>query len=431
MSVKRRWPKVTVRFQLITCVLARSEFSHSLAERSGVLAKLIVPEPMIAISYRREDSMAIAGRLYDRLEAKFGKQNVFMDFDSIRPGFDFRSQIKDTIEQSKVVVAVIGPQWCGEAPDKSRRIDDPTDFVRLEVAHALERGIPVIPVLIHNTPMPKPENLPPDLAELPFRHAVPLDSGLDFRQHADRLIASIDAIVGQQRSDIAKIATPIRRSSRTVLIAGGAGMVLLLIAALAILSRSRRQPNQNDAPQTSSIKNSSTIVAAQNPMPPRALDSSVPGMSSPVVASVAPEKSEPEQEINHAVNLEYKQIRALIQDYYESFSQHDLEGVMNKFAEVVDYQGQGLRSKNYIRTDAANYLKRWDRISFSPDYIDISRNSDGDLVARFDVPYRVGERNAPDKAGVSSNVWILRKNSQGDLEIISQREAVSSNPKRR
>ncbi|PYJ60355.1 MAG: hypothetical protein DME74_10745 [Verrucomicrobia bacterium] len=146
---------------------------------------------MIAISYRREDSLPVAGRLYDRLERQFGKKHVFMDFDSIRPGFDFRDQIKDTIEQTKVLIAVIGPHWLGEQKDGSRRIDDSTDFVRLEVALALQRGIPVIPVLINNAPMPKLETLPHDIQALAFRQALPLDSGLDFRQHVDRLISSI------------------------------------------------------------------------------------------------------------------------------------------------------------------------------------------------------------------------------------------------
>ena len=112
---------------------------------------------MIAISYRREDSLPVAGRLYDRLQAKFGKKNVFMDFDSIPPGADFRQQIKQMIERSTVVVAIIGPRWLGEQPDASRRIDNPADFVRLEIAYALKGEIPVIPVLVNNTAMPSPK----------------------------------------------------------------------------------------------------------------------------------------------------------------------------------------------------------------------------------------------------------------------------------
>src|SRR3954468_15133945 len=115
---------------------------------------------MIAISYRRDDSLPITGRLYDHLETKFGKRNVFMDFDSIQPGLDFRQQIKETIERSKVVLAMIGPHWAGERDGGRRRIDDPEDFVRLEIEYALKQGIPVIPVLINNTPMPTAETLP-------------------------------------------------------------------------------------------------------------------------------------------------------------------------------------------------------------------------------------------------------------------------------
>jgi TolB-like protein/Tfp pilus assembly protein PilF len=146
---------------------------------------------MIAISYRREDSLPISGRLYDRLQAKFGAKNVFIDLDSIRPGLDFREQISDTISRADAVIAVIGPRWLGELPDASLRITDPNDFVRLEIASALKCNIPVIPVLVDGTPMPKREKLPADIQELAFRQALPLSSGLDFHQHTERLISGI------------------------------------------------------------------------------------------------------------------------------------------------------------------------------------------------------------------------------------------------
>jgi hypothetical protein len=150
---------------------------------------------MIAISYRRQDSSPIAGRLYDRLQAEFGKGSVFMDFDSIPYGVDFREHIKQTLQRAKVVVAIIGPEWCGGREPANRRIDDPTDFVRLEVASALENGIPIIPVLINHTPMPEAKNLPPELEGLAFRNGLALDTGIDFHHHADRLIAGIHRVV--------------------------------------------------------------------------------------------------------------------------------------------------------------------------------------------------------------------------------------------
>lgn len=150
---------------------------------------------MIAISYRREDSLSTAGRLYDRLQAEFGKGNVFMDFDSIPYGVDFREHIKHMIDRSKVLVAMIGPDWMGKRKQRTRRIDDPVDFVRLEIAYALERGIPIIPVLINDTPMPKASELPSDIEGLAFRNAVALDVGIDFHHHADRLVAGINRLV--------------------------------------------------------------------------------------------------------------------------------------------------------------------------------------------------------------------------------------------
>src|SRR5436190_254219 len=166
---------------------------------------------MIAISYRRQDSSPVAGRLYDRLQAEFGKGSVFMDFDSIPYGVDFREHIKQTLQRAKVVVAIIGPEWTGGAKDLSnRRIDDPTDFVRLEVASALENGIPIIPVLVNNTPMPEAKNLPAELEGLAFRNGLALDTGIDFHHHADRLIAGIHRVV-----DPPKGGAPITSESET------------------------------------------------------------------------------------------------------------------------------------------------------------------------------------------------------------------------
>src|SRR6478609_6901401 len=165
---------------------------------------------MIAISYRRQDSSPVAGRLYDRLQAEFGKGSVFMDFDSIPYGVDFREHIKQTLQRAKVVIAIIGPEWTGGAKDLSnRRIDDPTDFVRLEVASALENGIPIIPVLVNNTPMPDAKNLPPELEGLAFRNGLALDTGIDFHHHADRLIAGIHRVIDPPKEATPPAAPPV------------------------------------------------------------------------------------------------------------------------------------------------------------------------------------------------------------------------------
>jgi hypothetical protein len=237
---------------------------------------------MIAISYRREDSLPVAGRLYDRLEQRFGKENVFMDFDSIQPGLDFRDQIKNTIERSKVVIAVIGPNWLGQKNDTTRRIDDPADFVRLEVAHALQRGIPVIPVLVNNTRMPKPETLPIDIQALAFRQALPLDSGQDFRQHAERLMKSVDDIAKKSPRRITFRRTDgksrKRRFSARLLALAASAVVLLATIVVLWKERSTTQPaergskisQENTTPaQPSSFDKAPATISASERIPPR------------------------------------------------------------------------------------------------------------------------------------------------------------------
>jgi len=146
---------------------------------------------MIAISYRREDSAPITGRIYDRLQAVFGRDRVFIDLDSIPFGVDFRTHISESLSRCDILLVVIGPHWSGASPDGSRRIDDETDFVRLEVAQALVRNIRVIPLLIDRTEMPSFTVLPEDLKSLAFRNALRVDSGADFDHHIDRLCNSL------------------------------------------------------------------------------------------------------------------------------------------------------------------------------------------------------------------------------------------------
>ena len=146
---------------------------------------------MIAISYRREDTAPITGRIYDRLEALFGRDRVFMDLDSIFFGVDFRTHISESLNRCDTLLVVIGPRWFGVSADGSRRIDDPTDFVRLEVSQALARDIRVIPLLIDKTEMPSSTVLPDDMKKLAFRNALRVDSGADFRHHMDRLCRSL------------------------------------------------------------------------------------------------------------------------------------------------------------------------------------------------------------------------------------------------
>ena len=122
----------------------------------------------IFVSYRRTDAAGHAGRLYDQLANRFGAANIFKDLDSMEPGADFAEVIEDTVARCDALIAVIGSDWL------SSRLEDPEDWVRLEIAHALARKVRVVPVLVEGAKMPAPTDLPEDLSALSRRHAVDL-----------------------------------------------------------------------------------------------------------------------------------------------------------------------------------------------------------------------------------------------------------------
>src|ERR1035441_10243134 len=129
----------------------------------------------IFISYRREDSMAHAGRLYDRLASKFGESQVFMDIDTILPGVDFVLALENAVVSCGTLLAVIGRNWLNVTDEAGRRrIENPDDFVRIEISTALKNSIYVIPVLVGGSRMPKSDELPPDLSPLARRQAQDL-----------------------------------------------------------------------------------------------------------------------------------------------------------------------------------------------------------------------------------------------------------------
>ncbi|HEY4933241.1 MAG TPA: toll/interleukin-1 receptor domain-containing protein [Terriglobales bacterium] len=129
----------------------------------------------IFISYRRDDAEEAAGRLSDHLVTQFGRDNIFMDVDGIDPGRDFRKVIDETLTQCDVLLGVVGRNWLDTKDETGkRRLEDDSDFVRLEIAAALRRDIPVIPVRVQGATIPKPAQLPDDLKDFAYRNAVEL-----------------------------------------------------------------------------------------------------------------------------------------------------------------------------------------------------------------------------------------------------------------
>ncbi|MFN2622621.1 MAG: TIR domain-containing protein [Chthoniobacterales bacterium] len=302
---------------------------------------------MIAISYRRQDSSPVAGRLYDRLQAEFGKGSVFMDFDSIPYGVDFREHIKQTLQRAKVVVAIIGPEWTGGKELANRRIDDAADFVRLEVASALESGIPIIPVLVNNTPMPEAKNLPPELEGLAFRNGLALDSGIDFHHHTDRLIAGIHRVIDPKET--AAVAAPqspppsaVPKTSRVVPISILAFLIAIGgIAAWYFKSR----------PSETISRKSATPVPAQAATPgpsatspPPAVTSISPSISpSPNETSPAPALNEPVREHAFAGRVGAKDATFRLR-----FDQGYVTGTYTQGPSAYRLEGRHLKAKMFL-----------------------------------------------------------------------------------
>jgi hypothetical protein len=129
----------------------------------------------IFINYRRGDDPGNTGRLFDRLEEAFPRDQLFIDVDSVPPGRDFERVLEDTIAQCDVLLAVIGKGWLQARDEQGiRRLDKVDDFVRIEIASALKQDKLVIPVLVQDTPMPKPDELPEAIRPLARRNAVRL-----------------------------------------------------------------------------------------------------------------------------------------------------------------------------------------------------------------------------------------------------------------
>ena len=150
----------------------------------------------IFISYRRADSHGSAGRIYDHLSERFGSDNIFMDVDTIQPGLDFVNAIESAVNETDVLLAVIGQSWLDIADSNGkRRLDNPEDFVRLEIGTALKRNIRVIPVLVDGALSPQSRDLPDDLKPLARRNAIEVRH-TRFSSDIQQLVRTLESVLG-------------------------------------------------------------------------------------------------------------------------------------------------------------------------------------------------------------------------------------------
>jgi Tol biopolymer transport system component len=169
--------------------------------------------PGIFISYRRSDTPDAVGRIYDRLIADFGKARVFKDVDSIPLGQDFRGHLNEIVGGCAAVLAIIGPRWTDIRNEAGqRRLEDPDDFVRIELEAALSRSVPVVPVMVGHAPMPGTSQLPSTLSSLAFRQSIEVRPDPDFHNDATRLVSALRAIVDPNAPQVQPLLEKQKRS---------------------------------------------------------------------------------------------------------------------------------------------------------------------------------------------------------------------------
>ncbi len=261
----------------------------------------------VFISYRRDDSAGHAGRVHDRLAHEFGADLLFMDVDSIPLGSDFIKVLREEVGKCDTLLAVIGQHWLDASDaEGKRRLDSENDFVRIEIATALQRDIAVIPILLDGAKIPKPEDLPADLQGLSARNGLDVRHS-SFQVDMNRLIAALTSRAGGPHALAEGAARPpeaatTRRRLAPLLIAGliaiaGAGGAWFAITPRAHIAPTLPAPNQQTAipqpvPQAS---NSAPTSAPSRPSvaPPPAEQSPAPAPQPAAAPAPLPGKLSP------------------------------------------------------------------------------------------------------------------------------------------
>lgn len=228
----------------------------------------------IFISYRRADSHAITDRIQDRLVGVYGSENVFQDVEDIPPGANFKEFLEIQVGLCDVLLAIIGPGWLDVRDENgNRRLDNPSDFVRIEVESGLKRkGILVVPVLVQGATMPAERDLPPQLRDLHYRNAIRVRNNPDFERDIQNLIDSINNYV---KGTSPKKPESAPQSSALPMIIGAVILVALIAAFVAFglpaLQRppATATPNATGTAQAVAAGQTSTAIAAVPTLPPR------------------------------------------------------------------------------------------------------------------------------------------------------------------
>jgi len=226
----------------------------------------------IFINYRRDDSRADAGRLYDRLSSRY-PDRVFRDVGSLEPGVEWQEAIDKVLGSSDACIVVIGPQWLDVTDaNGKRRIDDPRDTVRKEVSIALKSGMRVFPVLVGGARMPAEDDLPEELQALVRRNALEL-SEQDFDEGVNKLVKAIERALGWMPT---RTTSP---ASLPVIAAVVATAVLIILVAIYIFRQKSTPTSQTTTTESTVQSQPSSTATLPASTPPGAETIGPPGTS--------------------------------------------------------------------------------------------------------------------------------------------------------
>lgn len=224
----------------------------------------------IFLSYRRSDTTGWAGRLHDSLMRRLPGVRIFMDVEEIPPGVKFADYIRDAVGSCDVLIALIGPSWLtAQDSNGARRLDDPNDFILLEISSALERDVRVIPTLVGNASMPDKNALPEALKGLADRQNFELDDRA-WEDTCNRLADALRAIVGSSGKERAAPRGAVSEANRKMPLI--AGCIAAAVAVIGLLVWAPWKSHLVGTPATQVAKNGSTGSASLSEAPSR-LDS--------------------------------------------------------------------------------------------------------------------------------------------------------------
>ena len=242
--------------------------------------------PRVFISYRRSDSAAVSGRIYDRLCVAFGEKAVFKDVDVIPAGANYPTLLNEAIARCDVLLAIIGSHWITTVESNGqRRLDNPDDFVRIEIEAALKReSVLIIPVLVDDAAMPSTSDLPDILRPLYYRNAAIVRNDPDFNRDIARLITTIRdhfppgdeelqvAVLPQTPQIIAPAKPKFVLPWTGILI--GVLIVIGVLATLRLMDRMIERVNDNNA--------TATAIVLTKSAPSSTLAPPIPSLSAPI-----------------------------------------------------------------------------------------------------------------------------------------------------